>query len=154
MRSFPLLGGALLLAACGGADNREPAAMADTTGAVPDLTAADLAGTWSMKATTITGDSTLVDYTMTATADPAGWTVTFPGRDPMPVKVESLSRDSIVTVIGPYESVLRQGVMVTTRSVSMLMGDRLAGSFTAHYQNAGADSVLQGRSTGTRGSPE
>ena len=91
---------------------------------------------------------------MTATADPAGWTVTFPGREPMPVKVESLSNDSIVTVIGPYESVLREGVMVTTRSVSMLMGDRLAGTFTAHYQNAGADSVLQGRSSGTRATPE
>ena len=154
MRPFPLLCATLLLAACGGSENREPAAMADTTNAVPDLTAADLAGTWTMKATSITGDSTLVDYTMTATADPAGWTVTFPGRDPMPVRVESLSRDSIVTVIGPYESVLRKGVMVTTRSVSMLMGDRLAGSFTAHYKNAGADSVLQGRSTGTRGSPE
>lgn len=154
MRPFSLLCAALILAGCGGSENREAAGMADSASTEPELTAADLAGTWNMKATSITGDSTLVEYTLNATADPSGWTVTFPGRDPMPVKVETLSNDSIVTVIGPYESVLRQGVMVTTRSVSMLMGDRLAGTFTAHYQNAGADSVLQGRSSGTRGSPE
>lgn len=154
MRPLSLLCATLMLAACGGSENREAAGAPDSASAVPGLTAADLAGTWNMKATTITGDSTLVEYTMTATADPSGWTVTFPDRDPMPVKVESLSQDSIVTVIGPYESVLRQGVMVTTRSVSMLMGNQLAGTFTAHYQNAGADSLLQGRSSGTRATPE
>lgn len=154
MRPLSLLCATLMLAACGGSENREAAGMPDSASAVPELTAADLAGTWNMKATTITGDSTLVEYTMTATADPSGWTVTFPGRDPMPVQVESLSQDSIVTVIGPYESVLREGVTVTTRSVTMLMGNQLAGTFTAHYQNAGADSLLQGRSSGTRATPE
>jgi hypothetical protein len=58
--------------------------------------------------------------------------------------------DSVVAEAGPFESVLRPGVMVTTRTVARLQGDMLTGTLVAHYVTEGADSVLVGRLHGTR----
>ena len=45
----------------------------------------------------------------TATADTSGWTLTFPNRKPVPVRVVAVDGDSIVTEAGPYESPPPQG---------------------------------------------
>ena len=51
---------------------------------------------------------------------------------------------------GPYESVLRKGVKVTTHSVFRLQDGKLVGTTVAHYAIKGADSVRNLRSEGTR----
>jgi hypothetical protein len=60
------------------------------------------------------------------------------------------SGDSILVVEGPYESVRRDGTMVTTHSVHRLVGDRLVGRVVARYPTGDADSVLVLLSEGTR----
>lgn len=148
MYRFALLLSVATLVACAPSEERSDE-MAETP--MPAmLSLADLAGTWNGRAMPEMGDSTLVTFTMVATADTAGWTMTFPGRDPIPVRVVSVAGDSVVTEAGPYESALRDKVMVTTRFVGRLQDGKMVGGFVARYQTTGADSVLRGRYEGTR----
>jgi len=145
--SFALL--CVLLVACGGdAEMGDMSEMDDVPPAAqtPASPLAQFAGTWQVVAYDEAGDS-LTTYELTATAEPTGWTITFPGRDPIALQVQP-GADGVTTVAGPYESVLRAGVMVTTTSTSRIEGDRLVGTFTARYQDAGTDSVLTGRAEG------
>jgi hypothetical protein len=95
------------------------------------------------------GDS-IVAYDLTASADTSGWTIIFPNRAPIAVRVVAMAGDSVVTEAGPYESVLRPGVQVSTHAVFRLQGDTLVGSTLARYATKGADSVLAIASKGTR----
>lgn len=105
-------------------------------------------GTWDAVTYLESGDT--VPSTIIATADPDGWTVDFAERDPMPMRVLEVSGDSVVTEIGPYESLLRDDVMVTVRSVTRIVDGRMVGTMEAHY--AGPDSVVvAGRLEATRG---
>jgi hypothetical protein len=126
-----------------------PATVARGGKTVPSLSLADVAGKWNMRTTNEAGDSTLVTYVLNATADPAGWTIKFKNRPPVPVRV-TVSGDSIITDAGPYESVLRKGVQVTTHGVSRLQGGKLVGTLVGHYKTSGPDSVRRFRSEGTR----
>jgi hypothetical protein len=109
-----------------------------------------MAGTWNVRGLNEAGDS-IVGYRLVATSDTTGWTIAFPNRDPLPVRIVAVAGDSIVTDAGPYESVLRPGVQVTTHGVFRMRGDTLVGTTVARYTPAGADSVLVVRSVGTRG---
>lgn len=144
---------ALMVAACSRGEEAakadSPAAAPAAAPAAPALSIADLAGKWNQETRAETGDSVLVRSEVNATADPAGWTITLPGRPPMPMKV-TVSGDSIMTSTGPYESVLRKGVQVTTESVSRMQDGKLVGITTAHYKTAGADSVVKLRTSMTR----
>ena len=68
-------------------------AMASSTASTTSSTAsgtvnlADVAGKWNMKAVPMSGDTTATTYVLTATSNTNGWTITFPGRAPIPVKV-------------------------------------------------------------------
>lgn len=153
MRLF--LAGCLALGALACSKPDQQAAAGDTAtaalsaGAVTPISLADVAGTWNVRTTNEAGDTTLVEFQMVATPDQAGWTYTFPGRKPMPVRVIAVDADSIVTEAGPYESVLRKGVQVTTRSVTRRQGDRLVGNTVAHY-STGTDTMLHLKFEGTR----
>lgn len=109
---------------------------------------ADFAGTWNATSYLESGDT--VVYTMTATADPNGWTIDLPGRDPMPQRIIAVAGDSVVTEIGPYESILRAGVMVTVRSVARLQDGRFVGTMTATYATDEGETVVNGTTEGTR----
>ncbi len=125
-------------------------AATSTTAAPGPLNLADVAGKWNMKAVPMSGDTTPTTYVLTATANTSGWTITFPGRAPVPVKKVSVDGDSIMLSAGPYESVRRKGVQVTTFGVARLQSGQLNGSTTAHYKTKGADSVLVLTVSGTR----
>lgn len=146
MRLVASIASLLLLAACAKSDQRPADAQA---AAAPSLSLADLAGTWSMKNVLEDSARTEVAYEIVATADPTGWMLHLPNRDPTPLKVV-VAGDSVVTDAGPFESILRPGVQVTTRSVNRLEGGRMVGRFTAHYSTSGADSVSRGTVEGTR----
>jgi hypothetical protein len=143
MKRSAVLCCAALLLCCAPSD--EQAAME-----TPTISLADVAGVWSMQALPETGDSALVTYEMVATDNTEGWTVTFVGREPIPARVIAVEGDSIMVDVGPYESALREGVMVSTRSVVRLQDGDLAGTFVARYQTTEPDSVLRGRQQGTR----
>ena len=148
MRRISLVAGLFALAACG--PKEEPAA--DTSAAAvqpsPTISLADVAGTWTTRVMPATSDSVVLTYETNATADGA-WTITFPGRPPVPVRATA-DGDSIITEAGPYESALRKGVQVSTRGVLRLVNGELVGTTTARYQTSGADSVATFRAVGTR----
>lgn len=110
---------------------------------------ADVAGTWEISAVPATGDTTPTKQTLDAKATTSGWTMTLPGRPAMAVRV-STDGDSVMMDAGPYSSVRRKGVQVTTHSVSHFDGDNVTGVTTAHYDVKTADSVLTLNTTGTR----
>jgi hypothetical protein len=150
MRLCLVLASGLILSAC----ETEPAEQAteelpaDTVAAEPTISVADVAGTWEMRSVPETGsDTTATVYQLVASAD--GWTLMLPDRDPIEAEVTT-SGDSIVMVAGPFESVRRDGVMVTTHSVYRLEGNRLVGTVVARYETTEADSVLRLASEGTR----
>ncbi|MBI3081938.1 MAG: hypothetical protein HYY94_03320 [Gemmatimonadetes bacterium] len=113
------------------------------------LNLADVAGKWTVQGMAEGSDSVLITYEVNATATTEGWTIVLPGRDPMALHVTT-GGDSVVTHVGPFESVLRPGTQVTTESVMRLVNGQLEGTVVAHYQTAGADSVVRLRQRGTR----
>lgn len=152
MRRTALLSCTILLVACG----PKEAPPADTAAAVPapappppTLSLTDLAGKWTQTVRAENSDSVLVTAEVVATADTTGWTITLPGRQPMPIRVR-VDGDSVMTAAGPYESVLRKGVQVTTEGVARMQDGKLVGTTIARYRGGGADSVVRLRSELTR----
>jgi hypothetical protein len=158
MQRFTLFCCAALLAACAKPETRagdDNAAM-DTATAAPEtpaapaaLSLADLAGTWKVTSMDEAGGN-VVETELVATADTSGWNMKGPNRKPIPVRVLAVAGDSVVTESGPYESFIRKGVQVTTRTVNRLQGDKLVGTMEARYALKGGDSVAQRKLEGTR----
>ena len=121
-----------------------------TTTAPAPVNLADVAGKWNVRAVPASGpDTTPTNSVITATATTSGWTITFPGRPAIPMRV-TVDGDSITTDVGPYQSVRRKGVQVTTNGVMRLQGGNLVGTTTAHFKVKTPDSVLVLNTTGTR----
>jgi hypothetical protein len=158
MRRFAFFCCVAVLAGCTKSEDRAAAdqnAM-DTVAAAPETPAAsatislaDVAGKWKVRSTDEAG-GTPAEIELAATDDTSGWTMTGSNGKPVPVRVVAVAGDSIVTEAGPYESFVRKGVQVTTRTVSRLEGGRLVGTIEARYTTKGGDSVVQRRSEGTR----
>src|SRR5256885_15376566 len=68
-------------------------------------------------------------------------------RDPIPTRILAMGGDSIVTESGPFQSILRPGQMVTTRTLGHYKGDAMTGTFEAHYASG---DVLRGKAAATR----
>ena len=118
--------------------------------AVTPINLADVAGKWDVRAVPTSGDTTPTTYVLTAMGTPAGWTLAFPGRKAaVPVNV-TVDGDSIIVAAGPYASVRRKGVQVSTNGSLHLQNGGLVGTTTAHYNVKTADSVLVLNTTGTR----
>lgn len=145
-----LLLSVLAVGACADDSAEEPEqAPAAAPAPAPTVSLADFAGTWDAVSYLESGDT--VRYQMVATADPSGWMLHLPDRDPMPMRVVSVAGDSVVTEAGPYESILRQGVQVTVQTVGRLQDGRMVGTMEARYQSAAADSIVRGRIEATKG---
>ena len=110
---------------------------------------ADFAGKWDVRSVPATGDTTPTTYVLTATSTTSGWTIKFPGRAAIPATV-TVGGDSIEIDAGPYPSVRRKGVQVTTTGGLRVVNGQVVGTNTAHYKVKTADSVLVLNSTGTR----
>jgi len=107
----------------------------------------DLAGTWNGRSTIGPKDSVITTSTVTVSPDGKTWTLKFPNRDPLPMRMIAMGGDSVVVEVGPYSSILRPGVMVTTRLTSHYKGNNSTGTFTATYSNG---DVVHGKGTATR----
>jgi hypothetical protein len=116
----------------------------------PAPTLADFAGSWDVSSVPESGkDTTPTKYVLTATADTAGWFITFPSGLKVPLHVE-MSGDSVTEHTGTFSSQRRKGMKVMTEGSLKLQDGKLTGSTTAHYSKAGADSVLHLRTEGTK----
>jgi hypothetical protein len=143
MRRFALICCATVLVGCAKSENRPAgdtmAAGEPTPQPAAGIALADVAGKWKQRTTDEAG-GTVVESEFIATADTSGWTLTLPNRNPIPVRV-AVSGDSIITDAGPFESVVRKGVQVTTHTVYRLQDGKLVGTTEAHYALNGRDSV-------------
>ena len=150
---------AAVLAACAKKDNAaidttasstaSTTTTAATTTAPAPVNLADFAGKWNVRSVPATGDTTPTTYVLTATSSTTGWTIKFPGRAAIPATV-IVAGDSVEIDAGPYPSVRRKGVQVTTNGGLRVQNGQLVGTNTAHYKVKTADSVLVLNSTGTR----
>ena len=111
-------------------------------------TLADFAGTWE-NTSTLTGVAAPVTSTITGTADTTGWTMSLEGRPNIPLRV-SVVGDSLIAESAEYESILRKGVMVTTRTASVLKDGMLVGTLTADYKTATGVEKVAGTVEGKR----
>lgn len=153
MRAFMIGFCLVLLSGCAKTDqaNKDSATASLGAGATAaPISLGAVAGKWTIRTMAATSDSVLLTFELVATTDPSGWTFNFPNRPPVPVRIIATEGDSIVTEAGPYESMLRKGVQVSTRSVMRLQNGDLVGTTVAHYTTSGPDSVLNLRTHGTR----
>jgi hypothetical protein len=125
------------------------AAPAPAPAPAPALSPSDLAGKWQMQSVPETGkDTTPTKFVLTWTSDSTA-VVAFPSG----VKVKqhvTFSGDSVIMNSDEFPSQRRKSVKVKTEVVSRFQDGRLVGMTTAHYKNAGADSVLRLRTEGTK----
>ncbi len=153
MRRCTMLCSALLVAAaCSKSEQAADTTKMAATPApapAPAVTLADFAGKYAVVATPESGkDTSVTKYTMTATADSA-WMIEFPSGVKTPMTV-SLSGDSVLFKSGQFSSQRRKNVKVWTEGSGRMQGGKFVGETTAHYTNAGADSVLKLRIEGTK----
>ena len=127
-----------------------PSPAPTATAGAPALALADVAGKWQMRSVPESGkDTTATTYVLTASADTAAWTITFPSGVKVPMHV-SVSGDSIIQKTGTFSSQRRKGMKVSTEGVMRVQNGKLVGTTTAHYMTAGADSVLRLHTEGTK----
>ena len=149
MRRFAIVSIAALLAACVKSETSTPAdtgtaamapAPAPVAPAAP-ISLKSVAGKYNVTSRGQAGDTTVVTYELNATGDSTGWTLTFPNRRPVPMRVVLVSGDSIVAEAGPFQSFRRAGVPVTTRSTYRWVNGNLVGTTVAHYTTKGPDTL-------------
>ncbi len=147
MQRLVVLGAMVLVMGCTQRE-AEPAADTMAVAPAPMLNLADVAGTWDVNVMREGSDSVVVQYQLTATGTTEGWMTVLPNRPPVPLRVTAAG-DSVTMDAGPFESVLRPGVQVTTHSVARMSGGRLVGTTVATYPS-GPDSVVRLRFEGTK----
>jgi hypothetical protein len=153
MRNVSALLAVLLVAACAGADDApetvDSAAPDTPIVSTPQAAAmADFAGTWQSEAV-LEGVAEPVLSTMSGSASGTDWTMTFPGRPPIPLSVR-IEGDSLISESAEYESILRPGVRVTVRTASVLTDGMLMGNLLATYRTAQGEERVPGTVHSTR----
>lgn len=108
---------------------------------------AGVAGKWEGKAMIGPKDSVVTTSVTTATSSTKGWTIQFPNRPLLKARIVAAGGDSVTVEVGPYESLLRKGQQVTTRTTSHYNGDMSSGTFEANYVSG---DVVKGKFTGKR----
>ena len=126
----------------------EAPAMAEAAAAT--LSLSDFAGSWTVHSRVKEGKGHPIDYRIVATDSRDGWTVNFPNREPIPLRIVAAEGDSIVTEAGLFESALRKGVQVRTRGVTRLVDGKMVGTNWARYEVGGPDTLTVLEFEGTR----
>lgn len=123
------------------------AASAQQRSAPVGIKPSDLTGTWVGKAMIGPKDSVAGTYELVATGNRDGWTIKLPNRQPLPVRIVATGGDSIVFEVGPFESILRRGETVRTRTTGHYHGDAMTGTIEAYYASG---DTLHEKTTATR----
>lgn len=124
------------------------AAIHDTALAQSDrIKFSNVAGIWEGKSMVGPTDSVFTTWVLKATADRKGWTLKRANRSILSVRIIAVGGDSIVYESGPYPSILRPGQMARTRITGHFDGDKMTGSWEAHYKSG---DVARGKVEATR----
>ena len=146
MHSMVSLLAVALLVGCGSGDDQADADAATATMAGPTL--ADFAGTWQNTAM-LEGTPDPVPSTMTGSGDSSEWSMSLADRPDIRLAVTVVG-DSLIAQSEEYESILRDGVMVSIRLASALHGDTMEGKLVATYRTPEGEQVVRGTTTGMR----
>ena len=112
---------------------------------------ADFAGRWEGNAVFAPRDTVVVPYVLTDTGDTRSWTLTFPSRDPVPIRVVTAGGDSLVTEAGPLASILGPGRRMTRlRTILHYGGNVLTGTVEVRYASG---RVVRGNTEAVLGCP-
>jgi hypothetical protein len=111
-------------------------------------TLADFAGTWNSM-TVLEGVEDPIPSTIAGSADGSDWTLTLEGRPGIAAHATVVG-DSLIVETDEYESILREGVMVTVRTASVLQDGMLVGNVVATYNTPEGDEIVNGSIEGTR----
>lgn len=153
MRFLTLFSCLAVLTGCARSEQGTPRETEESAAIQPataSISLADVAGKWKVRTTDEAGGN-VVESELTATSDTTGWTMQIPNnRKPIPVRVVAVAGDSIVTEAGPFESALRKGLQVHTRTVYRLQDGKMVGDVEARYKIKGTDSVAHRPLEGTR----
>lgn len=150
MRRTTILILALMTACAPGED-----AVTDTAAAT-GISLSDFAGTWDGTATAQGTDSVVANIEMLATSTTEGWSFTVVNAtnpalaSTSPARVTAIEGDSLVVEAGPFESILRGGQQVSTRSVYRLQDGRMVGVVQAVYAATGDTITLNSEATRRR----
>lgn len=146
--SSMVLTAGLLLGACSPAEKpADESEMSPPAEMAAMASVGDFAGMWTGEAT-LEGTPNPVTFSMTVNATGES-TMTLEGRPAIPLTV-SMSGDSLVAVTAEYESVLRAGVMVTTRTASVMDAGMMRGSMVATYNLPDGQQMVRGTVTASR----
>jgi hypothetical protein len=115
--------------------------------AQPQRMPAGAIGVWEGRSTVGPRDSVIATYTLTVMPEASGIRMKLPNRDPQTPRLVAAGGDSLVTETGPYDSVARPGLKVTTRTISHFKGDSLFGTFEGRYSDG---MVTRGKTSGKR----
>lgn len=150
MRSAMLVCFLSVVTACSKADTHGSAGAETGMGAEgkPAISLSTVAGKWSTRAIDENG-ALLGTADLLATDNTSGWTLTFPNRKPIPMRVVSVSGDSITTEMS-YETSDHKGTQIQNRAVNRFHGNTMTGTLEAHVVTAGRDSLIHARLEGTR----
>ena len=141
----------VLLTACAPAEDA-----ATDTAAATGVSLSDFAGTWDGTVTAQGSDSIVANIEMLATSTTEGWSFTVVNAtnpalaSTSPARVTAIEGDSLVLEAGPFESILRAGQQVSTRSVYRLRDGRMVGVVQAIYTATGDTIMLNSEATRRR----
>lgn len=153
MRCLAFFSSVAVLTGCARPEQGTPKGTEESAAVQPataSISLAEVAGKWKVRSTDQAGGNVVVSG-LTATSDTTGWTMEVPNnRKPIPVRVIAVAGDSIVTEAGPFQSALRKGLQVNTRTTYRIQDGKLVGDIEARYRIKGTDSVAHRPLEGTR----
>jgi hypothetical protein len=130
-------------------------AATDTAGAMA-VSLSDFAGTWDGTVKAQGSDSVIANIELLATSTNEGWSFTVVNAanpalaSTTPARVTAIEGDSLILEAGPFESILRAGQQVSTRSVYRLRDGRMVGAVQAVYAATGDTIMLNSEATRRR----
>jgi hypothetical protein len=143
MRYTALLAWAVVLAGC---TKKDEAPAVDTTAVAPapapaPMSLASFSGKWHVEVKPEGKDTVLTAYTMDAT-DSTNWHFRFDtGKEDIPQQMTGRMGDTVMLATDWFNSSVRKGMKAKTESKAWMQEGKIMGKVTAHYQNAGADSL-------------
>lgn len=155
MRFAALAGSVALIVGCStkeappAADTTAMAAPAPAAAPAAPASLATFAGTWNVNVKPEGQDTVVATYVLNTT-DSTAWSFAFPKGKRVPMKVMSVSGDTVITETDWFDSSVRPGLKARSNVKSWMQDGKLMGKNVVHYQTTGADTLRIFDTEGTK----
>ena len=96
------------------------------------------------------GRGTVMATYVLNTTDSAAWSFAFPKGKKVPMRVTSVSGDTVITETDWFDSSVRPGLKARSNVKSWMQDGKLIGKNVVHYQTKGADTLRIFDTEGTK----